>query len=84
MEPDPSETLKGRRTRERLANMRAQRLPTAEEMLAQSADIIETLANLVFTDDLEGRRRANKRRLACVEALQFANQVRARKVDVVI
>lgn len=84
MEADPGETLKGRRTRERLANLRAQRQPSLEELLAQAADTIETLANLVFSDDLDGRRRANKRRLVVVESLQFASRVRARKVDLEI
>lgn len=85
--PAPTDTLKGRRMRAHIAELRALRgdpKPTAEELLAQVLDALEALATQIYGDQTADRQRGNERRLACVEALQLVKRLRARKVDIEI
>jgi hypothetical protein len=84
--PAPTDTIKGRRMRAHLADLRALRetKPSVEDLLTQALDIIEALAKHLHADQTSDRKRGNERRLQCVEALQFASKARGRKVDIEI
>lgn len=58
--------------------------PSLEDQLAQALDMLESLANHLFTDQHADRKRGNERRLECVQAMQLVKKLRATKIDVEI
>ena len=82
--PASTDTLKGRRMRAHLADLRALRetKPSADDLLSEVLDVLESLAMQIYSDQTAERKRGNARRLECVEALQLVKKMRARKVDI--
>lgn len=58
--------------------------PSMEDQLNQALDMLEALANHLFTDQHADRKRGNERRLECVQAMQLVKKLRATKIDVEI